>query len=98
MSGGVDGCQLLLLAEQNERTAVLWRKRHKDGIDSARARGVVLGRPRIKLPKNFEGLVRQWEQGALPFDKLLAQTGLKEATFYRRLRELRKHNSNHQAG
>ncbi len=82
--------QFLLLAKQEEHKVVRWRKRQKDGIDAARVRGVRFGRPRIKLPKNFEALVARWEQGTLPFEKLLEQTGLKEATFYRRLRDLRK--------
>ncbi len=75
---------------ENEREAVHWRKRQKDGIAAARARGIRFGRPTIKTPKNFEDLVTQWEQGTLLFGELLERTGLKEATFYRRLRELRK--------
>ncbi len=82
--------QLMLLAKQNEHKVSRWRKSQQDGIDAARTRGVRFGRPRIKPPKNFEALVARWEQGTLPFQELLARTGLKEATFYRRLRELRK--------
>ena len=82
--------QLLLLAKQDEQKAVRWRERQKAGIASARERGTHLGRPLIKIPKNFEALVKQWEKGSISFDELLKRTGLKQATFYRRLRELRK--------
>jgi len=70
-----------------ERGYILQRQR--EGIAAARARGVRFGGPVIKPPENFAALVREWERGKLPLTELLAQTGLKESTFYRRLRELR---------
>ncbi|MDR2546720.1 MAG: recombinase family protein [Lachnospiraceae bacterium] len=70
-----------------EREYLLQRQR--EGIAAARARGVHLGRPTKKLPENFDSLVNQWEHGNISISDILTQTGLKEATFYRRLREWR---------
>ena len=70
-----------------ERGYILQRQR--EGIAAAKARGVRFGRPVKKPPENFTALVKQWERGKLPISELLKQTGLKEATFYRRLREYR---------
>ena len=64
-------------------------QRQAEGIAAARARGVRFGGPVIKPPEHFAALVKQWECGKLPLKELLEQTGLKESTFYRRLRELR---------
>ena len=64
-------------------------QRQAEGIAAAKLRGVRFGRPIIKPPENFDVLVRQWERGKLPISDVLTQTGLKEATFYRRLREHR---------
>ena len=64
-------------------------QRQAEGIAAARARGVHLGRPIIKPPENFPALVKHWERGKLAFEDVLKQTGLTEATFYRRLREHR---------
>ena len=64
-------------------------QRQAEGIKAARARGVHLGRPIIKPPVNFDNMVKHWERGKLSFSEVLAQSGLKEATFYRRLREWR---------
>ena len=47
------------------------------------------GRPVKKPPEDFGGLIRRWERGELPLAALLERTGMKEATFYRRLRENR---------
>lgn len=79
--------QILSFVAQNERETI--RKRQAEGIAAARARGVRFGRPIKKPCENFGVLVKQWERGKLPFDEVLTQTGLKEATFYRRLREYR---------
>ena len=79
--------QILSFVAHNERDAI--RKRQAEGIAAARARGVRFGRPIIKPPVEFPALVKQWERGNLPLTELLERTGLKEATFYNRLREHR---------
>ena len=79
--------QLLAFVAQNERETI--RKRQSEGIAAARARGVRFGRPIKKPSENFPAIVRDWERGKLPFSEVLERTGLKEATFYNRLREHR---------
>ena len=53
----------------------------------AASRGVVFGRPSQKAPENFGAVIKQWRRGSLPLADVLAKTGLKKATFYRRFRE-----------
>jgi DNA invertase Pin-like site-specific DNA recombinase len=79
--------QILSFVAQSERENI--RKRQAEGIAAARARGSRFGRPIKKPPENFATLVRAWEHGKLPLSELLTQSGLKYATFYRRLREYR---------
>jgi len=79
--------QILSFVAQSERENI--RKRQAEGIAAARARGVRFGRPIKKPPENFTAIVREWERGKLVFSEALERTGLKEATFYNRLRELR---------
>ena len=78
---------LLSYVAQNERESI--RKRQAEGIAAAKARGVHLGRPIKKPPENFPEVVKLWERGKITFGEALARTGLKQATFYNRLRELR---------
>jgi DNA invertase Pin-like site-specific DNA recombinase len=80
--------QILSFVAQHERENI--RKRQNEGIAAAKARGVRFGRPIKKPPENFAELVRAWERGKMMLEEILEQTGLKEATFYRRLREHRK--------
>jgi DNA invertase Pin-like site-specific DNA recombinase len=64
-------------------------QRQREGIAAAKMRGVSFGRPVKKPPENFGELVKSWERGNVLFSDILEQTGLKESTFYRRLREYR---------
>ena len=79
--------QILSFVAQSERENI--KKRQAQGIAAAKAKGVRFGRPIKKTPENFGDLISRWECGKLPIALLLKETGFKEATFYRRLREYR---------
>jgi DNA invertase Pin-like site-specific DNA recombinase len=80
--------QILSFVAHSERDNI--RKRQAEGIAAAKARGVRFGRPIKSPPENFTALVKQWERGKLPIAEVLERTGLKQATFYNRLREFRR--------
>lgn len=91
--------QVLSFVAENERTNI--RQRQREGIMAAKRRGIRFGRPNVLLPEDFQDIVAAWETGRLSFQEALAQSGLTEATFYRRLREYRlvsgeKQKSNYQ--
>jgi DNA invertase Pin-like site-specific DNA recombinase len=77
--------QILSFVAQNERENI--RQRQAEGIKAARARGIHLGRPVKKPPDNFNELANLWVRRKLTTKELIRQTGFKEATLYRRLRE-----------
>ena len=79
---------ILSFVAQNEQENI--KKRQAEGIVSAKARGVRFGRPIKKQPDNFAKIVKKWERGEILMEEVLEQTELKQATFYRRLREYRK--------
>jgi len=83
--------QVLSFVAQQECENI-WN-RQRAGIDAAKAKGVKFGRPLKMPPENFRLSVKQWERRELKFSEVLRKTGLKEATFYRRLREYRKASS-----
>jgi len=87
--------QILSFVSHTERDTI--KARQREGIAAAKARGVRFGRPIKKPPENFAAIVKQWERGKLTFSESLEQTGLKQATFYNRLRELRATKQKQQA-
>ena len=80
---------LTVFAGLNEFERETTLQRQAEGIAAARKRGVHLGRPIKKPPVNFAETVKMWEQKKLTIEQALEQTGLKQATFYNRLREFR---------
>ena len=83
--------QVLSFGAQNERENI--RKRQEQGIAAARQRGVHLGRLVIAAPDNFGEMVKKWEKRQLSLGQILKECNMSEATFYRRLRELRLLNN-----
>ena len=79
--------QILSFVAQNEREKI--KERQEQGIAAAKARGVRFGRPEKEVPEDFTQLVSAWEKKQLPLSELLKRCDMSEATFYRRLRELR---------
>lgn len=79
--------QILSFVAQSERENI--RKRQEQGIAAAKARGVRFGRPEKAPPEDFPKIVNEWEKNRLPLSEVLKICGFSEATFYRRVREMR---------
>jgi len=79
--------QILSFVAQNERENI--RKRQAEGIATAKAKGVIFGRPVKEAPNDFAQLVAQWEGGKIPMENILQQENMSISTFYRRRRELK---------
>ena len=79
--------QVLSFVAENERVNI--RKRQEEGIKAAKLKGVMFGRPMIKVPDNFCSLVKQWERGHIRAEDVAKECDMSIATFYRRLREYR---------
>jgi len=79
--------QILSFVAHSERESI--RKRQAEGIEAAKVRGVRFGRPKIKTPDDFGKIVKHWECRRITLEKALEQTGLKQTTFYNRLKEYR---------
>lgn len=78
--------QILSFVAQNERENI--RQRQAEGIAAAKARGVPFGRPALPLPENFEEVVSSWRNKEIDFASAVQQTGMRPATFYRRLKDI----------
>lgn len=80
--------QLLSFIAENERQSIKIRQRQ--GIDAAKMRGVVFGRPQKALPENFPDIAKKWKEGELSLDKAAELSGVSKSTFYRRIKQLNK--------
>ena len=61
-----------------------WHKtRQQMGIESARKRGVKLGRPAKEMPKSFEKVYLRWAAGEMTSAKAAQKLGVSRTLFYR---------------
>ena len=77
--------QILSFVAQTERENI--KKRQAQGIAVAKANGVIFGRPRKKIPDNFEQTVLLWRSGEITSEKAAEICGFSKRTFYRKLKE-----------
>lgn len=84
--------QVLSFVAENERENT--KQRQKEGIESAKRRGVKFGRPEATIPKDFINVYIRWKTKETPAMKLVEEMREKEGisgrTFYRRINELDK--------
>jgi DNA invertase Pin-like site-specific DNA recombinase len=76
--------KILSYVAQKERESI--RRRQREGIESARARGKHLGRPEAEAHA-WEETIKRWRSGEITAVEAMKITGLSKATFYRRVKE-----------
>ena len=77
--------QILSFVAQNERENI--KKRQAQGIAAAKAKGVKFGRPKAKLPENFDEIVKKWRKKDITIKTAIMLSELSESTFRRKARE-----------
>ena len=68
------------IAEQERMNIKL---RQAEGIAAAHARGVKFGRPRAKLPGNWDSVIQDWKAGNITAVRAMQLTNTKRNTFYK---------------
>lgn len=72
------------IAEQERLTI---KKRQKEGIEAAKAKGKHLGRPSIEQPKEFAEIYDQWKRKEITAVEARKKMNLSSSTFYRMVRQ-----------
>lgn len=66
-----------------ERERMEIRRRQKQGIEAAKLKGKHLGRPRIKMPDNFDEIYALWKKEEITAKEAMEILNIKSNTFYR---------------
>ena len=80
--------QLLSFVAENERQNI--KQRQAEGIKIAKAKGIKFGRPRVKLPNNFEKTVKQYLEHEITIYEALSKTHLTKSSFYKYMKKINK--------
>ena len=73
--------QILSFVAENERTNI--KQRQAEGIKLAKEKGIILGRPKIKLPKNFLSIAKQFSNKEINLETALSKTKMTKSSFYK---------------
>lgn len=68
------------IAEQERKTI---KKRQREGIEAAKAKGKHMGRPKLKVPDTFSEVYEQWKQNNITAKKAIELLGISPSSFYR---------------
>lgn len=79
--------QILSFVAESERDNI--RKRQAEGIAAAKARGVRFGRPKRKLPKDFDAILSDLEKKQITTSEAIERCGFSESTFRRKRKAYR---------
>ena len=74
---------LELLAYISESELRKIKRRQREGIKSAKMRGVHCVRPRIETPKNWDNVYAQWKSGEITAVAAMKACGLNRSSFYK---------------
>ena len=72
------------IAEQERYTI---RKRQREGIDAAKAKGKHMGRPKILLPDNRDEIISDWENKKITARQAMKELGISKSAFYKLIKE-----------
>lgn len=70
------------IAEQERQTI---RKRQREGIDAAKAKGKHLGRPTVQKPANWSNIITEWKNGKITARQAYLMLGMSKSVFYRQI-------------
>lgn len=75
--------QILSFVAENERENI--KKRQAEGIRIAKEKGKHLGRPKLKLPKNFKTIANEYKKKEITLAEALSSLKMNRSTFYKNL-------------
>lgn len=58
-------------------------QRQSEGIQAAKNRGVVFGRPTVRKPENYEAVMEKVASGDMKAVEAMREMGIKKTTFYK---------------
>lgn len=84
-----------VLASMAEQERLTIRKRQREGIEVAKAKGKHLGRPRIVMSENFGDVYDIWKAGEITAKEAMRRLQLSSSSFYRLAKQWESSMINH---
>lgn len=72
-----------VMASMVEQERIKTLARQAEGIAAAKLQGKHLGRPKLKIPEDWDNIYRLWKAGEIKPAEARKSSGLKKSTFYK---------------
>ena len=72
-----------VMASMVEQERIKTLARQAEGIAAAKPQGKHLGRPKLKIPEDWDNIYRLWKAGEIKPAEARKRSGLKKSTFYK---------------
>lgn len=82
----VNNILLEVLSSIAEQERITIRKRQREGIDTAKAKGKHLGRPKLIPPDNWEIVYFKWKRAEISAKKAMEELHMKRTSFYKMIK------------
>lgn len=89
----VNNILIEVLGTMAEQEITIKRKRQREGIDAAKARGKHLGRPRAAFPASWKEEYAAWRRKEITAREAMRRMQLKPSTFYNLVRRAKEQES-----
>lgn len=73
--------EVLASIAENERNTI--RQRQREGIEAAQRKGKHLGRPKLKVPDDFQMVYEQWKESKFTAKEAMRRLEMSPSSFYR---------------
>lgn len=73
-----------------EKERMKIKQRQREGINAAKIKGKHLGRPKKKLPENWNDIYNSWKKNEISSVKAMKLLNYSSTTFYRKIKEFEK--------
>lgn len=77
--------QVLSWLAEEERLII--NQRQREGVESAKIRGIKFGRPKVTINDEFIKVYNEWQSGSITAVQAMNLCNMKRNTFYRRVKE-----------
>lgn len=76
-----------VLSSIAEQERITIRRRQREGIEAAKAKGKHLGRPKMEMPEEFPEIYDQWKANKITAKRAIFMLGISTTSFYRMVKK-----------
>jgi len=83
----INNLMIEILSSIAEQERLTIRRRQREGIEAAKAKGKHLGRPKLQVPDKFQDVYMRWKRNEITAKYAISELGISSSSFYRLVKQ-----------